>query len=115
MAAHRPQARRVKEAKATEPAAVKGLLAEALTELLRPLEKPWSLASTSPPSSWWRGQRRAGKTTSIGKLTRHLAQHDQKVLLAAADTFRAAAREQLTWGRPQHGGNRQPGRGDPPP
>jgi fused signal recognition particle receptor len=33
--------RRVKEAKATDPAAVKGLLAEALTDLLRPLEKPW--------------------------------------------------------------------------
>ena len=38
----------------------------------------------------------AGKTTSIGKLTRHLADAGQKVLLAAADTFRAAAREQLS-------------------
>ena len=41
------------------------------------------------------GVNGAGKTTSIGKLTRHLAEADQKVLLAAADTFRAAAREQL--------------------
>ena len=41
------------------------------------------------------GVNGAGKTTSIGKLTRHLADADQKVLLAAADTFRAAAREQL--------------------
>ncbi|HET6786793.1 MAG TPA: signaling recognition particle receptor family protein, partial [Aquabacterium sp.] len=37
----------------------------------------------------------AGKTTSIGKLTRHLSEHGASVLLAAADTFRAAAREQL--------------------
>ena len=41
------------------------------------------------------GVNGAGKTTSIGKLTRHLAESKQKVLLAAADTFRAAAREQL--------------------
>ncbi|MFX8258223.1 signal recognition particle-docking protein FtsY, partial [Acinetobacter baumannii] len=41
------------------------------------------------------GVNGAGKTTSIGKLTRHLAGADQRVLLAAADTFRAAAREQL--------------------
>jgi fused signal recognition particle receptor len=41
------------------------------------------------------GVNGAGKTTTIGKLTRHLALADQKVLLAAADTFRAAAREQL--------------------
>ena len=41
------------------------------------------------------GVNGAGKTTSIGKLTRHLADAEQKVLLAAADTFRAAAREQL--------------------
>jgi fused signal recognition particle receptor len=41
------------------------------------------------------GVNGAGKTTSIGKLTRHLAEAQQKVLLAAADTFRAAAREQL--------------------
>jgi fused signal recognition particle receptor len=42
------------------------------------------------------GVNGAGKTTSIGKLTRHLADAEQKVLLAAADTFRAAAREQLS-------------------
>ena len=87
--------RRVKEAKATEPAAVKGLLAEALTELLRPLEKPLVIGEHQPTVIMVAGVNGAGKTTSIGKLTRHLAQHDQKVLLAAADTFRAAAREQL--------------------
>jgi fused signal recognition particle receptor len=41
------------------------------------------------------GVNGAGKTTSIGKLTKHLADHGESVLLAAADTFRAAAREQL--------------------
>ena len=45
------------------------------------------------------GPNGAGKTTSIGKLARHLHQIDQSVLLAAGDTFRAAAREQLArWG-----------------
>jgi len=41
------------------------------------------------------GVNGAGKTTTIGKLSRHLVEADQKVMLAAADTFRAAAREQL--------------------
>jgi signal recognition particle-docking protein FtsY len=45
------------------------------------------------------GVNGAGKTTTIGKLAKHLQSHYQKVLLAAGDTFRAAAREQLTaWG-----------------
>jgi fused signal recognition particle receptor len=88
--------RRVKEAKATDPAAVRGLLAEALSELLRPLEKPLSVGEHTPTVMMVVGVNGAGKTTSIGKLTRHLAEAEQKVLLAAADTFRAAAREQLS-------------------
>ena len=87
--------RRVKDAKATDPAAVKGLLAEALTALLKPLQKPLSIGDASPTVIMVTGVNGAGKTTSIGKLTRHLAEADCKVLLAAADTFRAAAREQL--------------------
>jgi len=87
--------RRVKEAKATEPAAVKALLADALAELLRPLEKPLVVGEHQPTVWMVAGVNGAGKTTSIGKLTRHLADHGQTVLLAAADTFRAAAREQL--------------------
>ena len=87
--------RRVKEAKATEPAAVKALLADAVTELLRPLERPLVIGEASPTVMMVVGVNGAGKTTTIGKLTRHLAMADQKVLLAAADTFRAAAREQL--------------------
>ena len=87
--------RRVKENKATEPARVKALLAEAVAELLRPLQKPLELGRESPTVIMVVGVNGAGKTTSIGKLTRWLAQSQQKVLLAAADTFRAAAREQL--------------------
>jgi fused signal recognition particle receptor len=87
--------RRVKEARATEPAAVKELLAEALTELLTPLQRPLELQATGCTVLMVVGVNGAGKTTTIGKLTRHLAEDGQKVLLAAADTFRAAAREQL--------------------
>ena len=87
--------RRVKEAKATEPAAVKGLLADALADLLRPLEKPLVIGEHTPTVIMVAGVNGAGKTTSIGKLTRHLAGSGAAVLLAAADTFRAAAREQL--------------------
>ena len=88
--------RRVKEAKAADPAAVRGLLIEALTDLLRPLEKSLAVGQHSPTVMMVVGVNGAGKTTSIGKLTRHLADANAKVLLAAADTFRAAAREQLS-------------------
>ena len=87
--------RRVKDSKATDPAVVKGLLGDALTELLAPLEKPLVVGEFKPLVMMVVGVNGAGKTTSIGKLTRHLADAEQTVLLAAADTFRAAAREQL--------------------
>jgi len=87
--------RRVKDAKAADPMAVKGLLAEAIAALLMPLQKPLSIGAASPTVIMVAGVNGAGKTTTIGKLTRYLAEADQKVLLAAADTFRAAAREQL--------------------
>ncbi|CAN5330920.1 signal recognition particle-docking protein FtsY [soil metagenome] len=87
--------RRVKEAKATDPAAVKGLLADGIAELLQPLQQPLEVGKHVPTVMMVVGVNGAGKTTSIGKLTRHLADAGQKVLLAAADTFRAAAREQL--------------------
>ena len=87
--------RRVKDSKATEPLTVKALLADAITELLLPLQRPLSVGATAPTVIMVVGVNGAGKTTSIGKLTRHLAQADCKVLLAAADTFRAAAKEQL--------------------
>jgi fused signal recognition particle receptor len=89
--------RRVKETKATEPAAVKALLAQAITDLLQPLEKalPIGAQTDGPTVLMVAGVNGAGKTTTIGKLTWHLAQAGATVLLAAADTFRAAAREQL--------------------
>ncbi|PKO43940.1 MAG: signal recognition particle-docking protein FtsY [Betaproteobacteria bacterium HGW-Betaproteobacteria-3] len=88
--------RRVKEAKAADPAAVKGLLADAVAALLAPLEKPLVIGVHHPTVIMVAGVNGAGKTTSIGKLTRHLADSGTSVLLAAADTFRAAAREQLS-------------------
>ncbi|MBH1979874.1 MAG: signal recognition particle-docking protein FtsY [Comamonadaceae bacterium] len=87
--------RRVKETKTTDPAAVKGLLADALADLLRPLEKALVIGEHTPTVIMVAGVNGAGKTTSIGKLTKHLANEGASVLLAAADTFRAAAREQL--------------------
>ena len=87
--------RRVKDAKVSDPQAVRALLIDALAELLSPLEKGLEVGRYTPTVVMVVGVNGAGKTTSIGKLTRHLAEADQKVLLAAADTFRAAAREQL--------------------
>ncbi|MFW5333086.1 signal recognition particle-docking protein FtsY [Hydrogenophaga sp. ZJX-1] len=87
--------RRVKDNKTTDPAAVKGLLAEAITDLLTPLQKRLVIGEHKPTVIMVAGVNGAGKTTSIGKLTRHLANEGATVLLAAADTFRAAAREQL--------------------
>ncbi|MDQ0568486.1 fused signal recognition particle receptor [Variovorax paradoxus] len=86
---------RVKRQMATDAAQVKRLLADAITDLLQPLEKPLVIGQFSPTVIMVAGVNGAGKTTSIGKLTKHLASEGASVLLAAADTFRAAAREQL--------------------
>ena len=86
---------RVKTAGSTEPAQVKALLADAIVDLLAPLERSLMVGEHQPTVIMVAGVNGAGKTTSIGKLTRHLAEAKCKVLLAAADTFRAAAREQL--------------------
>jgi fused signal recognition particle receptor len=87
--------RRVKDARASEPAAVRTLLADAIAELLAPLQKSLEIGRDKPTVMMVVGVNGAGKTTTIGKLTRHLASAGCRVLLAAADTFRAAAREQL--------------------
>ena len=87
--------RRVKDAKATEPSAVKALLAQALADLLAPLQKALPIGEHKPTVMMIAGVNGAGKTTSIGKLTWHLSGQGASVLLAAADTFRAAAKEQL--------------------
>ena len=86
---------RVQEERAADPASVKALLIDAITDLLAPLEQPLRVGEHVPTVIMVVGVNGAGKTTSIGKLTRYLADAQKKVLLAAADTFRAAAREQL--------------------
>jgi fused signal recognition particle receptor len=88
--------RKVASSGATRPVQAKNILVDALTQLLRPLQKPLVIGEQQPTVIMVAGVNGAGKTTSIGKLTRHLAEENQSVLLAAADTFRAAAREQLT-------------------
>ncbi len=87
--------RRVKDHKATDPAAVKALLTDAFVDLLTPLQAPLVIGQHRPTVMMITGVNGAGKTTSIGKLARHLSAQGASVLLAAADTFRAAAREQL--------------------
>ena len=88
--------RRVKEGGMTHPVAVKNALIEAIAALLKPLERPLVIGEYLPTVIMVTGVNGAGKTTSIGKLTRHLSSEGASVLLAAADTFRAAAREQLS-------------------
>lgn len=87
--------RKVAATGATRPVQARNILVDALTQLLRPLEKPLTIGEFKPTVVMVAGVNGAGKTTSIGKLTKHLADEGQSVLLAAADTFRAAAREQL--------------------
>src|SRR5688572_17934472 len=87
--------RKVQASGATRPVQAKNILVDALTQLLKPLEKPLVIGQFQPTVMMVAGVNGAGKTTSIGKLTKHLADEGQSVLLAAADTFRAAAREQL--------------------
>lgn len=79
--------------------ALKPLLKQALVELLQPLEKPLEVGSHTPHVILFVGVNGAGKTTTIGKLAQHLIQQGYSVLLAAGDTFRAAAVAQLvSWG-----------------
>ncbi len=86
---------RVWRTSATTPQAVRTQLVEAVAAVLEPLEKPLEVGRHVPTVIMVAGVNGAGKTTSIGKLTKHLANEGCTVLLAAADTFRAAAREQL--------------------
>src|SRR6266581_4711363 len=91
----------------------RGLLKASLATLLAPLERPFVVGPERPFVIMLAGVNGAGKTTSIGKLARSLQMQGHSVLLAAGDTFRAAAREQLqAWGErnrvqviAQHGGD----------
>ena len=79
---------------------LRGALKDALYDLIKPLEKPLVLPETKEPFViMLAGINGAGKTTSIGKLAKYFQAQGKSVLLAAGDTFRAAAREQLqAWG-----------------
>ena len=74
-------------------------LADGLHAILAPLEQPLEIGTQRPFIIMIAGVNGAGKTTSIGKLAKYFQNQGKSVLLAAGDTFRAAAREQLmTWG-----------------
>jgi fused signal recognition particle receptor len=92
--------KKVKAEKLTEAEQVKAALRTLLIDMLSPLQKPLVLGRELPLVMMIAGVNGAGKTTTIGKLAKHLQAHHQSVLLAAGDTFRAAAREQLAiWGQ----------------
>lgn len=74
-------------------------LADGLHGIIAPLEQPLDIAGHQPFIIMIAGVNGSGKTTSIGKLAKYFQAQGKSVLLAAGDTFRAAAREQLmTWG-----------------
>ena len=82
------------------PEQLKQTLRNALLELLQPVALPLDVSAQKPFIMMLAGVNGAGKTTSIGKIAHHYQQTGKSVLLAAGDTFRAAAREQLeAWGK----------------
>ncbi|WP_231441749.1 signal recognition particle-docking protein FtsY [Brevibacterium zhoupengii] len=93
---------RVKVLGTREPEEVRGLLREELIKLVDPtMDRELAVSGTGddPAVMLVVGVNGAGKTTTVGKIARVLVAEDQSVLLGAADTFRAAAAEQLsTWG-----------------
>jgi len=94
---------RVKRERMETPLQLQAALAVMLETLLAPLEMALDTDSHKPFVIMLAGVNGAGKTTSIGKLARHFQAQGKSVLLAAGDTFRAAAREQLiAWGERNH-------------
>ena len=95
--------RQVKRDGLVDAAQLKGVLQEALINLLAPLAQPLDVSTNKPFIIMLTGVNGAGKTTSIGKLAKYFQSQGKSVLLAAGDTFRAAAREQLmAWGERNH-------------
>jgi fused signal recognition particle receptor len=83
----------------TERRELKAALQEGLATLIAPLERPLATEGRHPFIIMLAGVNGGGKTTSIGKLAKYFQAQGKSVLLAAGDTFRAAAREQLAiWG-----------------
>src|SRR3954447_1024112 len=90
---------RARSERLTEASQIRDVLKQALLELLTPLQQPLDTSRAKPFVILIAGVNGAGKTTSIGKLARFFQMHGKSVVLAAGDTFRAAAREQLKiWG-----------------
>jgi len=92
--------RRVARKQLNDAEALMGALREDMRKMLEPVNVPLSIpASDQPFVLLMVGINGAGKTTTIGKIARHLQDQGRSVMLAAGDTFRAAAVEQLqTWG-----------------
>ncbi|MEQ9464211.1 MAG: signal recognition particle-docking protein FtsY [Haliea sp.] len=92
--------RRVSRKELTSPDALQRALQEELLEVLRPCEEPLQVAGKKPFVILMVGVNGVGKTTTIGKLARRYQAEGRSVMLAAGDTFRAAAVEQLqVWGQ----------------
>ena len=91
--------KRVRRENLTEATQLHRALSEALTQMLQPLQVPLVIGTQRPFILMLAGVNGAGKTTTIGKLAKLFQAQGKTVLLAAGDTFRAAAREQLqVWG-----------------
>ena len=89
----------IRKARAPDGEALKGALRDAIAALLSPLERKFPVEKAKPFVIMIAGVNGSGKTTSIGKLAKWLQSNGKSVMLAAGDTFRAAAREQLVvWG-----------------
>jgi fused signal recognition particle receptor len=90
---------RARRERIEDGAALRQALKDALLELVAPLERGFDVSRARPFVVMIAGVNGSGKTTSIGKLAKWLQGQGKSVLLAAGDTFRAAAREQLVaWG-----------------
>jgi len=90
---------KVKKARGSEPEDVKDALKEEMLNILTEHEGALKLPDARPAVVLIIGVNGTGKTTTIGKLSDKLRGEGKKVIIAAADTFRAAAIEQLTiWG-----------------
>ena len=99
VAAARALVDELRKKKIDDGEALKGALKDAITQLLKPLERTLDVSRARPFVIMIAGVNGSGKTTSIGKLARWLQSQGKSVMLAAGDTFRAAAREQLiAWG-----------------
>ena len=90
---------RVKRQNLDDTVQLKAALKDGLSDLLSPLEQPLATNKHQPFIIMLAGVNGAGKTTTIGKLAKQFQSEGKSVLIAAGDTFRAAAREQLqVWG-----------------